>query len=150
MGVAHNHDGRIAALSESWDVWHMHPGFLALISGGLIYIASAAVGAMQASGEVGILAWLGVAAVALCHAAQGFFVIGDRSAVSHSIRTTFFRAGASALMTALVLAVAMTAVSFFPLPFARTTALSLVVVSVLASALVLTMTAGRSWRSFGR
>ena len=150
MGVAHNHDGRIAALSESWDVWHMHPSFLALISGGLIYIASAAVGAMQASGEVGVLAWLGVAAVALCHAAQGFFVIGDRSAVSQSIRTTLFRAGASALMTVLVLAVAITAVAFFPLPFARTTALSLVVVSVLASALVLTVTAGRSWRSLGR
>jgi hypothetical protein len=128
----------------------MHPGFLALISGGLIYIASAAVGAMQASGEVSALAWLGIAAVAVCHAAQGFFVIGDRAAVSQSIRTIFLRAGASALMTELVLAAAVIAVSFFPLPLARTTALSLVVVSVLASALVLTVTAGRSWRSLGR
>jgi hypothetical protein len=124
----------------------MHPGVLALVSGGLLYIASAAVGSLQASSEISGSAWLGVAAVALCHAAQGYFVIGDQGAVSQSIRNIFFRAGVSALSTALVLAAAITAVSVFPLPLGPNLALILVVLSVLASAVALTLTAGRSKR----
>ena len=124
----------------------MHPGVLALVSGGLLYIASAAVGSLHASSDIGGLAWLGVAAVAFCHAAQGYFVIGDQSAEARSIRTIFFRAGASALLTALVLAAAVIAVSLFPLPLGPNTALTLVVLSVLASALALTLTAGLSKR----
>jgi hypothetical protein len=123
----------------------MHPGFLALVSGGLLYIAIAAVGAMQASGDVSGLAWLGVAAVALCHAVQGYLVIGDH-AESRSGGAILFRAVASALTTALVLAAALTAVSFFPLRLAPSSAFVLVVLSVLASAVALTLTAGRSWR----
>jgi hypothetical protein len=124
----------------------MRPGFLALVSGGLLYIASAAVGAIQASGHAGGLAWLGVAAVALCHAVQGYLVIGDQSGGSQTIRTIALRAGVSGVMTALALAAAITAVSFFPLPLAPSSAFVLVVLSVLASAVALTLTAGRSWR----
>ncbi len=124
----------------------MHPGLLALVSGGLLYIASAAVGAMQASGTVSALAWLGVAAVALCHAAQGYLVIGGQSAVSQSFGTIVFRVGASVLTTALILAAAIIAVSLFPLPLDPNVAWGLVALSVLASVLALRLAAGRSWR----
>ena len=46
----------------------------------------------------------------------------------------------------LVLAAAVIAVSLFPLPLGPNTALTLVVLSVLASALALTLTAGLSKR----
>jgi hypothetical protein len=142
--------GKFAALPESWNDWHMHPGFLALVSGGLLYIASAAVSSMQAFGEAKVLAWLGVGAVVLCHAALGFLVIGDQGAVSRSARMLLLRAAASGLMTALVLAAAVLVVSLFPLPLAPDMALILMVLSVLASIMVLTVTAGRTWRGPNR
>lgn len=128
----------------------MHPGFSALVSGGLLYVASAAVMSMQASGDVGALAWLGVGAVVLCHAAQGFFAIGDQGDASRSTRVLGLRVAAGALVTALVLATALLAVSLFPLPMAPETARILIVLSVLASALALTVTVGRTRRAPNR
>ncbi|MFM9846598.1 MAG: hypothetical protein ACKVP3_05500 [Hyphomicrobiaceae bacterium] len=124
----------------------MHPGLLAFASGGLLYIASAAVSAMQATGGAKASAWLAVAAVAFCHAALGCLVIGQRSDVTGSDRSPFLRVVASILMTALALATAMGVVVLFPLPVSPDMALILVTLSVVASAVALTLTAGRAWR----
>lgn len=128
----------------------MHPGFLALVSGGLLYIASAAVSSMQAFGEAKTLAWLGVGSVVLCHAVLGFLVIGDHGAVSRSARMLVLRVAASGLMTALALSVAVLAVSLFPLPLAPDMAMILMALCVFASVTVLTVTAGRAWRGPNR
>ena len=123
----------------------MHPGLLAFASGGFLYIASAAVGSLHGPSEIQGLAWLGVAAVALCHAGLGFFAIGDLRPAAPLPSTGILvgRAVASLLMTALALAIATAAVSLFPLSMTPGVALTLVAVSVLASAVALTLTVGR-------
>ena len=123
----------------------MHPGLLAFASGGLLYIASAAVSAMQITGGAKASAWLAVAAVALCHVALGFLVIGPRSDATGSDRSPFVRVAVSFLMTTLALAAAMGVVVVFPLPVSSDMALILVTLSVVASAAALTLTAGRAW-----
>ena len=128
----------------------MHPGFVAFASGGLLYITSAAMSSLQVSGEIRGLAWLGVAAVAFCHAALGFLAIGDRAEASRSPQTLFICGAASILMTTLVFAAAITAVSLFPLALSPNAALVLVALSVLASAVALILTAGRAWRGPNR
>lgn len=128
----------------------MHPGLLAMVSGGLLYIASAAVSSMRASGDVGGLAWLSVGAVVLCHAVQGFFVIGGQEAVSRSGHMLALRAAAGVLMSVLVLAAALFAASLFPLRLAPDMAFILMVLSVLASATALTVTVSRVWRRTNR
>jgi hypothetical protein len=121
----------------------MHPGLLAFASGGLLYVASAAVNSIQMSGQIKGLAWLGVAAVALCHAGLGFLVIRNHSQASWSNRMFALRILVSVLLTALALAAAVVAASLFPLPMAPSMALLLVALSVLASAIALTVIAGR-------
>jgi hypothetical protein len=135
---------------ESWNARHMHPGVLAFASGGLLYVASAAVSSIQGSGDIKGLAWLGVAAVALCHAALGFFAIGDQREASGSAQMLFLRVATSIVMTSLAFAAAIVAVSLFPLALAPNVALSLVALSVLASIVALTLTAGRAWRGPNR
>lgn len=126
----------------------MHPGFLAFASGGLLYVASAAMGSVQASGVVRGLAWLAVAAVVLCHAGLGFFAIGDRRAEAVPSTGIFVvRAAASLLMTVVALTAAFLAVVLFPISMAPNMALSLVALSALASAVALTLAAGRVLRN---
>ena len=121
----------------------MHPGLLAFASGGLLYVASAAVNSIQMSGHIKGVAWLGVAAVALCHAGLGFLVIRNHSQAPWSNRVFALRILVSVLLTALALAAAVVAASLFPLPMAPSMALFLIALSVLASAVALTVIAGR-------
>lgn len=129
----------------------MHPGLLAFASGGFLYIASAAMGSLHGASEIKGLAWLGVAAVALCHAGLGFFAISDLRPAEPLPSTSIVvgRVVASLLMTALALVAATAAASLFPLPITADVALTLVAVSVLASAVTLTLTVGRSRREQG-
>jgi hypothetical protein len=124
----------------------MHPGLLAFASGGLLYVASAAVSSIQMSGQIKGLAWLGVAAVALCHAGLGFFAARKQSQAPWSNRVFALQFLVSFLVTALALTAAVAAASLFPLSMAPSIALILVVLSVLASAVALTVVAGRVWR----
>jgi hypothetical protein len=124
----------------------MHPGLLAFASGGLLYVASAAVSSIQLSGQIKGLAWLGVAVVALCHAGLGFFAIRNHSPAPWSNRVFALRLLASVLVTALALTAAVVAAWLFPLSLAPSIALMLVALSVLASAVALTVIAGRVWR----
>lgn len=125
----------------------MHPGLLAFASGGFLYIASAAVGSLPGASEIKGLAWLGVVAVALCHAGLGFFAIGDLRPDLPSTGMVVGQVVASLLMTALALVAAIAAASLFPLSIRPDVALTLVAVSVLASAVSLTLTVGRSRRA---
>lgn len=125
----------------------MHPGLLAFASGGLLYIASAAVNAIQTSGAIKGSAWLGVAVVALCHAGLGFFAINDHSEAPPSAGGFALRVAVSALLTALALAAAVVVHALFPLPMAPDIALILVALTVVASAVALALTVRRAWRA---
>lgn len=119
---------------------------MAFASGGFLYVASAAVGSLPGASEIKGVAWLGVAAVALCHAGIGFFVIGDLRPTPPPTGMPISRVVASLLMTALVLVAATVAASLIPLSIKPPVALTLVAMSVLASAVTLTLTVCRSRR----
>lgn len=129
----------------------MNLAVLAFLSGGLLFLTSTAVVALQLNGITSKLWWIALAAVALCHAGMGFLAMrGDEAFARGQRGTGAFCLAASLAITAAASVAAALAAIWFPIALSPGVAFVLIAASISVGGVVLAAALGDPRRGFVR